>query len=370
MTAVNYLARLKLRQLKNAAFWLGLPTTGTKTELQSILARCVNEPPAPSAFNRILSIDMGIRNLGICVLETPQGPAPSKSSVRERQPSRLPLTVSAWEKVDVLSQLKTKPTPGLSESHSDQVSSKDLHQTRRRLKTKSPVPGDFTPENLAEAAYSLVSSLLTRHQPTCILIERQRFRSGGAFAVQEWTIRVNLLEHMIWACLETLRAQTRHDASADSDSLMAAVKALEGIHAVSPAKVAKFWCSGEPQELGPEPTGWDTGVTSSRSVMKISKADKVAVAQGWVDQWKAGREDERIKAQVDFAGSAVETANVFQSASAKRKTRKRKGDDQDDVKESIGKLDDLADCLLQGVAWVKWGENRRRLAEMVEVGKV
>lgn len=362
MAVPPYLSKITSRQLKGFAFLLGLPTTGLKADLQNMLARRVAESPTRAQSSRILSIDMGIRNLGVCVLNAPR----LSSSVQDATAMISSVTISAWEKVDVLAHLqaKTKSTLGFGHSDSAVIERTELEHIRHRP-DNALTAGDFTPQNLAEAAYALVCSLLVQYQPTDILIERQRFRTFSGPAVQEWTLRVNLLEHMIWACLETLRTTSRQD-SADKSALGAAVRGVETVSEVSPAKVAKFWCSGVKQDLGPEMekgAGMLNMMSGTPAALKITKADKIAVVQGWVDAWKTGSgADDSVR--LDFAGEAAQTAGAFQSVQGKRKARKKKGEEGDDV-DSIGKLDDLADCLLQGVAWVKWEENRRKLAETV-----
>lgn len=367
MVTSQYLTKFKLHQLKNLSFLLGLPVTLRKDALCETLAYGLNSTPPPDSFNKILSVDMGLRNLGICLLQVPhlttiEGPLKNK---HQSARNSAPLTVTVWQKVDVLSQLGRKHGPDVS--CSDHAAKEKREVSKIRIGKRGPTGvADFSAESLAKLAYPLVCDLLVKYKPSSILIERQRHRSNGAPTVQEWTVRVNLLEGMIWACLETLRAQYGSGALCDSP-LSRAVRELKAVAAVSPAKVAKFWCSGLSTEYKKEVESGESGTFrhEGRGVNKISKADKIAVVQPWVDDWIAG--GQRGSAQLDFAGAAAETATAFQSTVGKRKPRKKKGEDGEGEK-SIGKLDDLADCLLQGVAWVKWEENRQKLAEAVAKG--
>lgn len=362
MAVPSYISKLKGREIKTMSFFLGLPSTGLKKIQEQVITNHINEAPPRNEFNRILSIDMGIRNLGVCVLETPHL-AQHDNLPKTKASKYSRLTVSAWEKVDVLSRLCIKRTYGISESDSSSVERKEIERLRNETDA-APIQTDYNPQNLSEAAYSLVTSLLVKHQPSCILIERQRFRTGSSSAVQEWTIRVNTLENMIWACLKTLRAQAHSSTASSVGPVIQAAKALKAVHGVSPSKVAKFWCGGLPQDFDPAaevPRGGG-GMNSTRGKVKVEKKDKVAAVQKWVDHWR-----DRItggNVRLNFEGQAEGTARAFQSGDGRRRRKKSGEEDGEDV-EPIGKLDDLADCLLQGVAWVKWEENRRKVAEVV-----
>ena len=362
-----HLSKLKSTQLKTLSFLLGLPITGTKAEAQKILRHRVRNPLGPGAFSRILSIDMGVRNLGVCVLEAPHLKSkPEQPKFHDAASVPQPtIAVKAWQKVDVLDLLRQQDGRAFLEPDTPQSTSLQDEDEPRPGSGSSSSSDLFTPAKLSRATYSLVSSLLLQHRPTAILIERQRFRSGGASAVQEWTLRVNLLEHMIWASLNTLRRQ--RDASVESEQI-SAMEELETIEAVSPAKVAKFWCGSRVQDMraAVDDSGNVDGDALGRlngDSGKITKADKIAVAQSWVDQWRDGQE--MGSTRLNFLDSALETARAFQSSPGKRRARRKKGDYEGEV--AIGKLDDLADCLLQGVAWIKWEENRRVLEQMMHV---
>ncbi|MCJ1287051.1 hypothetical protein MMC26_006398 [Xylographa opegraphella] len=171
----------------------------------------------------------------------------------------------------------------------------------------------FDPATYAPYAHSLLSSLILSaapHPATTILIERQRFRSMGSSSVQEWTLRVNMFEAMLHAVLHTLRS---HGIWAGD------------VYAVEPGRVQAFWLGdkdGRRVEKGPRKA-------------KQGKEEKIRLVGRWVEEGGV----------VALKGLAEETGQSFVS--------KGRG--------GVGKKDDLADCLVQGMAWVRWEENRRRI---------
>ena len=362
MSTLRLPSHLKAWQLKHAAFLMGLPTTGTKSELQSFISHRISEPISLSLTPRIVSVDMGIRNLGICVLEAPglaESPAQSRCLNRHTIQTS-PLKVLAWRKVDVLSHILSD-TSRISDPTEESGSENSVKRIR---KPKSPPQSAtyatvFRPSVLANTALNVAQELLYKHKPSHILIERQRFRSGGAAAVQEWTLRVNMLESMIWACLETIRYQSRQGI------LEPNLVTFPALQEISPARVAKFWCSGPSSVTAAAEGLFNTDQNesamptelTSRATKRIEKKDKIAVVQSWLSK-VSDTDTKKSNVALEFAHETQEVASSFLSETKRR--RKQNGD-------ATGKLDDLADCLLQGVAWVRWEENRRKIRDLLDL---
>lgn len=331
---------LKAWQLKYCAFLIGTASTGPKHHLEtSILARLAERKP-PKEKCRILSVDMGIRNLAYCVIDAqlsqPQLKA-SRVGASKTNPTRSPPNVVEWQRLDVLAD-PTDPSPG-----------GDKKAVRQQIANEA-----FTPSALSRTAYKITQTLLS-HRPDVILIERQRFRSGGASAIQEWTVRVNMLESMLWACLETLK----HSASPSGSSVPA-------VYEVSPKRVGSFWTAcegvglGVPDDILSDPFG-EKGTEVLKGVKKkVEKKDKIAVLKSWL----RGDGDVHLRFSDDVKGAV----GLFNIAT---KDQSGDGDIKSPAKRTpAGKLDDLADCMLQAMAWVRWEENSRKLKHLGEEEKV
>ncbi len=345
MTAARLaLTGLKASQLKFAAASVGLATTGTKLELSTALQHSLEECRSPfSRPPRVVSIDMGIKNLGICVFEAPglfNGSGPSGHELHS-------LDVLRWERVDVIGQLES----GLQ--------STGLLDGPQAERTSSAINASvFQPANMARMAAQISRGLLHDYSPSHILIERQRFRSGGASAVQEWTLRVNTLESMLWACFETLR-RSHVENKPRTDG-------FPDILEISPARVARFWC-GPTSKLGTRlnlntlesAAREQPSAMSGRTV--IDKKQKINAARSLM-----GDKGCDARMRLLFKNDTEVVANDFRDSHHGRKSQRP----QSSSRSSSGmtKLDDLADCLLQGAAWVCWERNKRTLRDLLGCG--
>ncbi|GAW13127.1 hypothetical protein ANO14919_025050 [Xylariales sp. No.14919] len=344
---------LKAAQLKRLSFLCGLPVGGRKEELIARLTAANNTPPPPPARSSsgpvVLSIDLGIRNLAFSLLTpaTPSTLASRKAGTKSKKQSSanqsLPLLYTrpptiklhAWQRLSLLDG-----TINGSAQNGD-VNASDV----------DPLTGAFTPAALAKTANAFLQEtvLQLKPLPTHILIERQRWRSGGAAAVQEWTLRVNTLEAMLHASLRTLRD----------------LRAWKGeVVSVRPELAGPFFLDADKL---------DTGDAAQNKVVKGDKID----ASGTKSKGKRKSSAEAKKLKIDLLGhwigqgdlvvgpSNVEAGHmleayrdVFQgikSGKSKRIVGEREAEKKPVTLDK--KLDDLTDSLLQGMAWLRWQEN-------------
>lgn len=383
--SLRWLSSLKSTQLQQIARATGLQSSGRKSILSARIERALC-PFLPQYENanprldvqdggrarrerslRVLSIDMGIRNMAFAVLRIAGtgGPRSGTAGGVCASPELL-----AWRRLAVsevggldLGESSYLAGSGLTESESSVTSTIEeecaarpsLPDTTTTTNVPDPTPKEskesFSPPLYAKTAYTLITTLLRRYNPTHILIERQRFRSGGASAVQEWTLRVGVLEGMLYAVLETLRREGRLSG--------------EGVEVwgVEPKRVVGFWGEGAD---GSGDCGGGRKRVSAREVKK-GKIDRVG---RWLDGSSVSGSGDGLGGRIvipDENTVVRELANAYLRRWRGENGKRR----NEDSTGQIGKLDDLADCLLQGITWLEWQVMRERLArEGVEALKL
>lgn len=321
---------LKRAQLQSIATSIGAPISGTKAQLQNgiheLVAQTLHQNDSAEATKghggspqelRVLSIDMGIRNLAFafltCQMATPHA---ESSSTTFSQPE-----LQKWRKFELFNiekLLKNKFSPG--------VGSKLVTETAI---TQATLAESFEPSVLAEHAYTFAKYCASL-QPTHILIERQRFRSAGHAAVLEWSLRVGMLEAMLHSTFRTFTEEK--------------ILSNVSVESVLPMRVNKFWFADREDLISKA----EAEGTPKGSGNKQAKLAKIALVGDMLEN--RGRRDSSFLVHE----SVGRTVQAFLTE-VTRTPNTRKG------QTSLEKLDDVADSLLQGLAWLKWQENRRKL---------
>ncbi|KXJ97421.1 mitochondrial resolvase Ydc2 [Microdochium bolleyi] len=358
-----YLA-LRAPQLRLLLKACGLASTGNKADLVERLdkARISWQPSASKP--RVLSIDMGLRNFAFALM-SPARPTlaadPEKltATADPKQRDPRPIELHAWQ--------------------------------RRELVPAHAVPAEFTPEKMAAVALDLLKNHLLPLRPTHIILERQRARTLGGRSVLEWTLRVNMLEAMLHAVLLAMRESGQWQGT---------------IMSIPPSRTTDFWLemleaqSQESTETGTcanrnrgttstigkgsgegsatrgagdqkkETTttgearapGTKGKLVSAKKTRKTpnSKKLKVAIVGDWLVRTETilAQSDDVARMQGAFLGAC--------STTRREKSSRSKLSTADEP--ALTKLDDLADSLLQGMAWLVWRENTAMLAQGRLVG--
>jgi cruciform cutting endonuclease 1 len=332
---IQLFSKLKASQLHQFAVALGAACSGNKgTVIGGILHTLTStasdgsqtsEQSATISLDRgqpvsIISIDMGIQNLAYAHLLAPPPSARRSRNVHASSITKLPI-LRAWERLSVFPVELQDNSVG-----------------------ESAKAGLYNPSRYAEAAYQLIRDMLTKYNPTHVLIEQQRFRSSGSSAVAEWTIRVGVFEGMLHAVLQTLRAENKEKFR------------LQTVTSINPARTAQFWLKGSRRI--------DTPLEPKKITGREGKQAKIdIVGKAFLDskdrlvETATGRAKATERA---FMNRWHATSKVARALRVKQ--RKNKGCTEDDAEDSgpkLAKLDDLADCLLQGMAWLEWQRMRQ-----------
>ncbi|CAK7562308.1 MAG: hypothetical protein SEPTF4163_000147 [Sporothrix epigloea] len=327
---------LSLTSLRNLALLCGRNFSGTRAVLRADLEAAISEvsallPRSNTSVQRILSIDMGVRNLAYCLLQV--------DNKADRSSGHPVTQLVAWKRLSLIG--------GEKDIAGNDTASAELPASA------------FSPPAMATVAARLVRDQLLPLAPTHILIERQRFRSGGGAAVLEWTVRVNSLEAMLHGILAYQQLGASNKSKETNNGT------FQSIQAISPQRVSQFLLrggldsSGEMQLLDvPAKLRKDKHIKDAKEafvarVLRLTGPKQLLtygestkdIVDAYLFRWDAKQSKSRRKTKTKADGTDAADASGASSNS----------------KPVFSKIDDMADCVVQGLAWLEWEENKRTL---------
>ncbi|KAJ8106882.1 hypothetical protein OPT61_g9246 [Boeremia exigua] len=318
----------------------------------------------PKKKLRIMSIDMGIKNLAFCDAEVSHS-TPNTANLDTH------MNIVRWKKLDLVGHTRAHAAP------EDPSEAPDVDD-------ESNV---FAPSALSKTAYDLIVKEVVSVKPDIILIEKQRWRSGGGSAVLQWTVRVNTLEAMLWAVLETLKRSGRSCSGRGASD----EEHQYHVYAVDPKRIGQYWLGQHARALqerneaasavdmaalsktakGTAESEEDMAPAASKkpSRSKAEKSAKIAILRSWLaeDAMSTTPSTPSPMPRITFsiAPSAASTRAALlppATAARRKKSAKNAAELVDGLPATeIKKLDDITDCFLQAAAWVAWESNRRQL---------
>lgn len=346
---------------------------------------------------RIVSIDMGIKNLAFCEAEVSYSSCVKGEGVKEvTQAWDAVMEVIRWEKIDLVANARDLRGPAPNGTSKGKASKKEI-----ALEEADEDADPYSLSVLSETAYRLIKTTILSAAPDVILIEKQRWRSGGGSAVQQWTVRVNTLEGMLWAVLATLKGERMHIPKAHGETHPHATKAYE-VFAVDPKRVGQYWLQQEAQVAGVDESksvaktlkskakskaqkAGDEGETEDETSIETSKAPtrskaekkaKINILRSWLSSNSTSTSNLTSTTTTPTITFKLgpSTQRIRQALCSPTKTvrRRKKSEEEGDMpapaavvpEKELRKLDDVTDCFLQAAAWVSWEANRRQLQDV------
>ncbi|CCJ28946.1 unnamed protein product [Pneumocystis jirovecii] len=299
---ISRLQQLTVLQLRTLAIKCGILNNGKISKI-----RLINEH---YTTHRILSIDVGIRNLALCSMIVPSTINQDFNSISHKN-----IIINEWDKLS--------------------VELENIQDNKVIKKTYKPVDYSFL-------AYQLAKSFLEKFKPRTILIERQRYRTLNMNTIHEWIIRVNMFEHMLHAVFRCFKEEKIWD-DPEADIL-----------SIDPTKIISLWTKKNiilKEELF-------IGHNLPKNIFINSIRENLIYLK------PSALKSKKIKTKIVDSLLKMDTIFNFENTqiTAKDFMSQKKN-------KSILKIDDLADCFLQGVSWIIWEQNKWKLKEELQDNK-